>query len=233
MSLHSVKRESVVTEIYTQMKEQIINGEWKLGSKIPSENELSQQFEVSRNTIRSAIQHLKAINILTTVQGQGTFVVESLNENLVDSFIPSMVLSKEDILEILEFRQTVEMGSVMLACKRASKKEIEQIRQSLEGMVKNRKDYKVFSLADYQFHLNIAKASGNKIFTMVMVKLEEVLYKHFVEMNRDLGPEMSLQNHEKIFKAIENSEAENAAIFMRENIEKSIKKLEGQLQIKK
>ena len=66
-----------------------------------------------------------------------------------------------------------------------------------------------------------------------MVKLEEVLYKHFVEMNRDLGPEMSLQNHEKIFKAIENSEAENAAIFMRENIEKSIKKLEGQLQIKK
>lgn len=230
MSLHSVKRESVVTEIYNQMKEQIINGEWKLGSKIPSENELSKQFEVSRNTIRSAIQHLKAINVVTTVQGQGTFVVESLNENLVDSFIPTMLLSKEDILEILEFRQTVEMGSVMLACKRGNEGDIDKIRESLEGMINNRKDYKVFSLADYQFHLNIARASGNKIFTMVMVKLEEVLYKHFVEMNRDLGPEMSLENHEKIFRAIEKNDGQSAAIFMRENIEKSINKLEEQLK---
>lgn len=202
MAIRSAKRGGIVSEIYNQMKELIISGEWGLGERIPSENELSRQFEVSRNTIRSAIQHMRALGMLGARHGQGTYVVSSISENRAETMIPTISLSQSDILDILDFRKTMEMGNVALATERADKDDLKKLRKAFETMVENQHDYLMLALADFQFHLNIAKASKNKFYTLLMIRLEEILYRHFVDMNSEMGSGNSIEIHGKILAAI-------------------------------
>jgi GntR family transcriptional regulator, transcriptional repressor for pyruvate dehydrogenase complex len=222
MGIKAIEKVNVADKVYEQMKENIINGEWSPKDKIPSENELCRLFNVSRNTVRSAIQKLKAIGVLTTRQGQGTFVCDSIIDNFVDNFIPLVYLDKNEILEILEFRKIIEIESIGLTAIKASKQDIAKIRHNLDNMIANRGDYKKYSIADYQFHLSIARASQNKIYYRVMLRLKDVLYSHFEEMNEDLGPELSVENHKKIFKAIEIRDPKLAKYLLKETIELSI-----------
>ena len=223
MAIHALdSRANLVDEVFEQMKEQIISGEWNPGEKIPSEHELSELFNVSRTTVRNAIQKLKAIGILTTRQGQGTFLRPTLSEHLTENLLPSVLLDKENILEILEFRITIEMESARLAAERADEEDIRRIEHALNIMSESIHDYTRYSMGDYRFHLSIARASKNGIFYRVMMKLRDILYSHFEEMNRDLGPEMSIENHKKIFAAIKNGQAQQARELMKENIELSI-----------
>lgn len=61
-------------QVYTILKSRIANGELKPGDKIPTENELIQEYGVSRITIRAAISELVEDRVLERAQGKGTFV---------------------------------------------------------------------------------------------------------------------------------------------------------------
>jgi len=222
-------RASLVDEVFEQMKEHIISGEWGPGAQIPSETELSSLFNVSRTTIRNAIQKLKAIGVLTTKQGQGTFVRHTITDHLAENLIPMVFLDNDNILEILEFRVTIEMASASLAAERADAEDIQRIQAAFELMNESIDKYTRYSVADYQFHLNIARASKNTIFYQAMLKLKDVLYSHFEEMNREFGPAMSIENHRKILAAIKNKNPRLASRLMKENIELSIKTLKARL----
>ncbi len=65
-------------QVESLIKEKIKNGEWKNGSKIPSENALTEQFNVSRNTVRKAIADLIDEGILYVEHGKGTFVSQRI-----------------------------------------------------------------------------------------------------------------------------------------------------------
>ncbi len=69
------------TPLYAQLKsiirEKISSGEWAPNSMIPSENELSQIYGVSRMTVRNVITQFVSEGILYRIQGKGTFVNES------------------------------------------------------------------------------------------------------------------------------------------------------------
>jgi len=62
------------TIIKQYIRENIESGEWPQNAKVPSENELTVQFNVSRMTARRALQELTEQGILVRSQGAGTFV---------------------------------------------------------------------------------------------------------------------------------------------------------------
>ena len=64
------------TEIYDYIKNKILNDEYKAGEKLPSENELTSLFGVSRNTVRRAINQLSFEGLIASVHGKGVFVLE-------------------------------------------------------------------------------------------------------------------------------------------------------------
>lgn len=220
MAIKSVKKTNIVDQIYDQMKENIMSGEWSAGMKIPSENELCNKFNVSRNSVRSSIQKLKALGVLKTYQGKGTFVTESIGENLVDSFFPIRYLSKEEMLDIIEFRSTIEKESVKLAAIRADQADIKLIEKALLDMKNNTDDYTKFSIADYQFHLNIIKASKNRIFYRSMIKLKDFLYSHLEEMNKKGDLKTSLLGHSRLFNAIKSGDYEFAQKISKDDMKK-------------
>src|SRR5699024_12826833 len=77
-------RDGVVKYLYiaNELKEKIKDGEYKFGETIPSENELTELYNVSRHPIREAISLLVKENFVRKEKGSGTYV--SFNENDVE-----------------------------------------------------------------------------------------------------------------------------------------------------
>ncbi|NLC52294.1 MAG: GntR family transcriptional regulator [Firmicutes bacterium] len=121
---------------YIQLKElleqQIDDGVWSPGEKIPSEAELQQMFGISRTTVRLAIKELIVEQKLVTVQGRGTFVVEPKVENT----LPELTSFTEDIQE-----KGFQPGSTVLSVTR------EQASDSVRKALQMEEDGEVLKLA--------------------------------------------------------------------------------------
>src|SRR5580698_6575182 len=80
--------------IAEDLRRQIESGELPSGAQLPTELELREQYEASRNTIRDAIKWLTALGLVETRPGQGTFVVEK-----IDPFVTTLTRKEGEVAE--------------------------------------------------------------------------------------------------------------------------------------
>lgn len=195
--------------------------------KISSENQLAQEFGVSRMSVREAIEKLVALNVLTKKQGEGTFVNELSPSIYLNNLIPMILLEGDNLTDILEFRKIIEVESTRLCAERCS----QEIIDSLEKYNKEMCDHsegtsKEFAYADYEFHMTIAKGTGNSLILKVYSILTDLLKFHQQTLNKNLGPDNGIYGrHSKIFESIKAKDPELAAIYARKHIDSVIKRL--------
>jgi GntR family transcriptional regulator len=103
-------------QLKERLKESIQNGKWTSGDKIPSENQLMEQYSVSRNTAKKAIEELVQDGALYRIQGKGTFVAQpKLQQSLMGFYSFSKVLKekgmnpKDIILNISEVKPSTKV----------------------------------------------------------------------------------------------------------------------------
>ena len=73
-----IQKTNVTEQIVAYYKQQILNGTWKVGEKIPSENQLCGELGVSRASIRSAVKELIGLGVLESMHGKGTFLIDDM-----------------------------------------------------------------------------------------------------------------------------------------------------------
>lgn len=107
-------------QLMERLKDSIEKGQWTPGDKIPSENQLMDQFGVSRNTAKKAIEELVQAGILYRVQGKGTFVAKpKLQQSLMGFYSFSKVLKekglnpKDIILKIEEVKPDAKIKEAL------------------------------------------------------------------------------------------------------------------------
>ena len=103
-----VKKSRIKEQIFDQLRDQIVRGAWKPGSKIPSENVLTRQLGVSRVALREALQSLASLGLLGSRQGGGTFVREYSAEIHFNPLFPMIALDRTDVLNVLEYRRILD-----------------------------------------------------------------------------------------------------------------------------
>lgn len=207
-----MKPQNIVNDVYEQMKRNIQDGAWPPGSKLPSESELIESFQVSRVSVRSAVQRLRGLGIVVTQQGRGTFVIDDLHQHGLNDNQPIMHLSQAEFEDMRVFRQTVEFRCMDLAVQNATVADIALIEAALNRMLVNRDDYKRYSQADFDFHYAIVKASHNKIFIHAMDSIRHIYLYYLEELNRVLGITLeSVNAHINVYMAIKNKDAAAAA----------------------
>lgn len=216
-------------EVFEQMKKNIILHIWSAGSKIPSENHLSEMFGVSRVSIRAAIQRLVAIGLAETRNGDGTYVVETKSGSPMLQLMQDMTLNPADILELLEFRLGVEPLSCALAAKRRTGEQLQLLRGHLEEMdaAAIKGDVKAYSKADVSFHKCIAKMSGNSVVQSVLNILEDFMFSYIMETNESMGLGLGQEYHHRVYQAITDGDARIAKILIEENVRKSMEGVEA------
>lgn len=213
MSVTPILKKRVSDQVFEEMKAKIAEKEWKIGEKIPSELQLMKLYGVSRISIREAIKQLMCLGLLETKQGSGTFVCSYHEPNALQSLSP--ILSKQDLLELLEMRRGIEIESVGLLASRATPTDTVILREICLQMEDDSITPELNSQLDMRFHIAIAKATRNKYIIDIMEVISEPLL-HFFNTTAFLNFSKGngLQRHKHILSAIENHNVQEARLIM-------------------
>ncbi len=182
-----INKGSVTEQVFVQLRENVVNGNWKPGDKIPSENQLVSLFGVSRMSIRVAIQKMITLGLLEARVGEGTFVKRFTPNVYINELVP-IALKPKNQLEILEFRKALETEAIKLAIKRGTDDEIRELEEIFQRMLTAIEDnhFDQFFKEDFQFHFQIVKMSRNSIFIDVVEALADVLFTHYFSILKDI-----------------------------------------------
>jgi GntR family transcriptional repressor for pyruvate dehydrogenase complex len=219
MEFKPLKRISLSEQISEQLKEKIIKGEFKPGDKLPSENELCNIYGVSRTAVRQALNTLSSIDLIETKFGGGSYVKQPNSGNVLNGLIPHTFLNEKSMLEIIEFRRILEGNVAYLSCQRATDSDVETLKNIYADMVKNKDDLTTFSKLDYDFHIAIAKISGNSYVIKIYEIIAEVLLSAFSDIVSKRGNEAGLKYHAQILAAFESGNAPAAQDAMQHHMD--------------
>ena len=117
-----VVRRNLVDQVCEFLQDSIRNGDYAVGDKLPSENDLAEEFGTSRLTVRLAIQKLNAMELLETKVGEGTYVKAFSYEKYINN-VSEIIFSPEMMRDIKDFRMYVEKGFTILAAQNRTEEE--------------------------------------------------------------------------------------------------------------
>ena len=160
MSL-KIKAAKLSDVILQQLENMILEGSLAPGEKLPPERELAKQFEVSRPSLREAIQKLEAKGLVTRRQGGGTFVKNQLEEGLTDPLFDLISKHPESQFDLLEFRHALEGIAAYYAALRGTNNDFIKVKQSFDQIALVQDDLQQKAKAINAFHFCIAEASHN------------------------------------------------------------------------
>ena len=212
--------------------QQIGEGQFQPGDKLPTESAIMQAQGVSRTVVREAISRLQASGYVETRHGIGTFVLERRAETplLID---PATITTLKDVLAMLELRISLEVESAGLAAERRSKEQLQAMWALLETMRAGVEQPDQAVNADLELHLLIARSTGNRYFSDIMSYLGTVMIPRTRLNSAYLAHDDQQRyqrrldaEHEAIVKAIENGEVEAARSAMRLHLSNSRERLQ-------
>ena len=220
------KGRSLSTELGETLSEQIRSGALKPGEKLPTELVIMAKHGVSRTVVREAISGLQSAGLVTTKHGIGTFVRNGPPPpmfRLEANSIPTVL----DVLAMLEFRISFESEAAALAAARRTDDQLHALRQALDDFQEAQKSGGNGAETDFQFHLRIAEATGNRYFPEVFAhfgmssipRTRVTLFKSPEEQAAFIS--LLSREHEQIYGAILCGDPKLAAKFMRIHLSNS------------
>lgn len=215
---YAIEQKKVSAQIVDQVKSLIANGKLKPGDALPPERELMKVFNVSRPTLREALNTLSTMGFVQMAQRQRTRVKSLVPSNITE---PLHRLLKEDIktsLELIESRSIIETGNVRLAAKRATESDIARLERCLEIMGSSIEKDTSFTDEDADFHLAIAEATHNKIQAHLMFSIYDLLKEKVGLCYYDDEAELIYTQHCAIVEAIKQKDEAMAHIKMEEHL---------------
>lgn len=230
MEFKPVKRANMSDQVFEQLKQKVIEGEWAQGHKLPSENDLAENFQVSRVTIRHAIHKLVALGLAETKLGEGTFIRELNPGIMMQAMIPVAYLSPRDTMEVLDFRYILEIETTGMAVERCTQEDIGLLEQQLQVMLGAKGDYWAFSDADLDFHMLIARITRNSLIIETYSILRDILEVCMKKTVSSLGVEIGIPYHRSIIEAFKNHNPKQAKDVMRNHMASTRREFEQALK---
>ena len=176
-----IVKSSIPKQIAEQLREAIVSGHFKIGERLPTEDELAQRFGVSRPSVREALKRLAAQNLVRARRGPtgGNFVVQPSYDELATSLSGAATLlvgmGALDIVEIIEARRVLQGSCLEMTLQNATEENIVDIETALKRQQDLDISDEAFCQADVAFHRALVDASGNGMLRFVMYTLIEAL----------------------------------------------------------
>ena len=220
------KSASITNQVIDYLKENIESGAWKVGEKIPSENQMVTDLGVSRSSIRTAVQYLIGLGVLKSYQGKGTFLIDRQVENWDEAQNKITSADCMDIYKVLEFRRILEPEACRMAVERYTPELFADLQHYLRQMERSRGNPAKFVRADMQFHGVICKASGNALLEKILNKVFAETRNNHEQMNLLVWDYTGILYHTLILEAFRKGDAEEAYQKMKEHLEVTMREFQ-------
>ena len=207
------------------LEQRILEGSLKAGDRLPSERTLAVELNISRPSLREAIQKLVAKGLLETRHGGGTVVTDRLQAAFSDPW--QDMLQAHPLLQsdMLEFRHMLEGEAAKLAAERATDVDLERIDAAYAALEQayDSDDITACIDADVAFHQAIADASHNTMIGHLSASLMRVIHGHVSDNLVHLHAlpkqwEQLRAQHKAIWQSVRGQASEEAMRASREHI---------------
>ncbi len=197
---------SLADSVAESIRDEIVNGSYSIGDRLPTEKALADAYGVSRPIVREAINSLKRDGLVTTRQGLGAFVTETREQNF--RFTNFDVNDAMDIRNVIELLMAVEAAATARAAERRSEEDLINIESRLHAMQTAIDRGESGVDEDIQFHRAIVEAARNPYFRDMSDFLDANV-RNFIRKARENTARMRLglvqdvqEEHRAIFEAI-------------------------------
>ena len=192
-------RTTLADDLAEDLLDRIIAGQYPAGSALPSEPELAEQADVSRLTVREAINTLRAKNVVQIQRGRGTYVNPPDRWTALEPVLRAARSagatdrSPGIPYRLLEARRIIEVSVAELAAARRSQHDLAVMEQALTDMKTAADDGDVdrFVTADIAFHQAVLDAAGNQFISALFEPLGQLL----VEARRQTSAHAAIRTH--------------------------------------
>ena len=219
-------RDSPSVEVTRHLLEYLLSGHFAPGDRIPSERQLAQALQVGRAGVREAIKSLNILGLIMVRQGDGTYLARSASSLLPEVIEWGLLLGERRVEDLIEARTNLEAFNAALAARRRTTEDVDELWKRLEAMRRAGPDLAVFVQADIDFHLHVAKMSGNEILANLARSFQSMLRvwaTKIIEAERDT---LSISNeHEPIVAAIAAGDTEAARSEMERHMREAASRL--------
>jgi DNA-binding FadR family transcriptional regulator len=217
LPLQVVEPKRLYRQIADQLAQLIASGEFAVGSRLPAERELAASLGVSRTSVREAIISLEMSGLVEVRVGTGIFVTPR----------PEVAPRQSrdtgpGPFELLAARKLVEGEIAALAASAATEEDAAALRESVARLAAQIDDFAAREAEDRDFHLRLAKATGNSSLELVVEGLWDQraelwgrLQRHF--HTNELA-ERTIRDHAAIAAAVAAGNADAARAAMHRHI---------------
>lgn len=194
----------------------VINRIYVPGERLPTENELSKAYEVSRVTIRESLKKLDMMDVISIQQGRGTFIKEIGLGNFMQPMFNLIDFGDFDINTIYDARLYIETGTCRLAAKNRTEEDLIALESLVEKMGQildsgDERSMLALQEIDTKFHIRVAIASRNEILKAAVINLEKISAACAERINKSHAVLQDVsKDHKGIFEAIRAQDADAA-----------------------
>lgn len=217
----------LVQEVVESLSASIREGVIPSGAKLPTESEIMARFDVSRTVVREAISRLQANRLVETRHGVGTFALApQVGGNFQIAAVDLATVA--DVIALLELRISLETEAAGLAAQRRTEANLQAMQSMLDAFQVSIEEDSDAVPSDFSFHMEVAKATGNRHFADLMTYLGTMIIPRTRINTPSSAPEGRMAylrrvhgEHEYIFNAIRNQDADAARAAMRTHLANS------------
>ena len=223
LSGRAMSNRRMYQNIADKIRGMISSGAYPPGNRLPGERELAEMFGVSRVIVREAEIALEALGYIEIRVGSGAYVLECANSR--DMSPPAV-----SAFELTQFRLLLEPECAALAAAAISEEDLEALEATVKRMVECADDQQAAESADRDFHLSIARATGNDAIEYfveqvwkIRSQVDEVRKVYSGVCEKDASARVD--EHSLILEAIRNRNPEGARSAMRQHFTRILEAL--------
>jgi DNA-binding FadR family transcriptional regulator len=177
-----VPKRKAVDEAVDRIRDGILGGDYRAGTDLPGERELSTTMGVSRLTLRAALSRLEAEGLVKPVHGSGTRVLDYRESGGVEMLGHMATLVQRGgevplamLADLLELRRVVAVEVMGMAAERITEAELEELARHLAYQAKCAGDAQKYMAADIETARKLAQATHNQAILLLSNSIMRVL----------------------------------------------------------
>ncbi len=204
-----VRRTNLTTLVLDRLRDFVIAEGLAKGDRIPSERKLASRLNVSRPTLRRALEWLNRRGAVRRVQGGGTYLKSNFLAVLAEA--PGGTDDEQiDLREIVEARCVLESLLVSFAAQRVSRRDAQRLRDAVEQSARSVDDPASWYREDLQFHLEIARLAGNSVLRASLHAIMNNVLQVWSTFSKQFDARKGLEGHRAIAEHLARGDAEAA-----------------------
>jgi GntR family transcriptional repressor for pyruvate dehydrogenase complex len=192
VSLTPLRRTILVEQAVSALQTCLHLGDWDIGERLPSEQQLAEQLGIGRSTVREAVRSLAGMGLVQTRQGAGTFVQA---REIPEPDLASR-LARAALLDVYEVRQGLEIQAARLAAQRRTDEDVARMNDALFRRRRARQAGRMGAWvdADLDFHRAVVTAAHNPVLSDVFNAFTGALRETLDVLSAD--PDLTRDGHD-------------------------------------